>query len=150
MKKKIKTIASVILLLSLVGCGKVTKSQSITYKVETGDNIKITLDTTDGHKMTTKLPFEISKDGIIQTQGIFITAADYKEYLALFDKNSKNTITDSGERDGISYIHWIHNNSEYNYAILIKDSNTGVLLGNKVSEESAKECFNRLTFTLKK
>ena len=43
---------------------------------------------------------------------------------------------------------WNYNNSEYNYAILIKNSQTGVLLGNTVSEESAKEVFNRLQISL--
>lgn len=42
----------------------------------------------------------------------------------------------------------LNNNSEYNYAILVGDSNTGVLIGNIVSEESAKEVFKRLEITL--
>ena len=40
------------------------------------------------------------------------------------------------------------NDQEYDYAIHLKDSKTGILIGNNVSEKSAKECFSRLTFSI--
>lgn len=68
-------------------------------------------------------------------------------FLCCNDENA--TILDSGEKDGCEYVMWNYNDSEYDYAILIEDSNTGILLGNDVSEESAKECFQRLTISVK-
>ena len=44
---------------------------------------------------------------------------------------------------------WNYNDSEYNYVIMIEGTNTGVLLGNNVSEKSAKECFNRIEISIK-
>ena len=38
--------------------------------------------------------------------------------------------------------------SEYNIALLLDGSRTGVLLGNAVSEASARACFDRLTVAL--
>ena len=45
-------------------------------------------------------------------------------------------------------IYLIQNDQEYDYAIHLKDSKTGILIGNNVSEKSAKECFSRLTFSI--
>ena len=55
---------------------------------------------------------------------------------------------DSGKKDGNDYFFWCYNDTEWNYVIKINGSNTGIVLGNNVSEESAKECFNRLTITV--
>ena len=57
---------------------------------------------------------------------------------------------DSGTKDGIEYIFWSYQDAEYDYAILIEESETGIILGNNVSEDSAKECFERLHFEIKK
>ena len=45
---------------------------------------------------------------------------------------------------------WSYQDAEYDYAILIEESETGIILGNNVSEDSAKECFERLHFEIKK
>lgn len=68
----------------------------------------------------------------------------YKE-LASSDEDDKVKLLDSGSKDGNEYVFWSYDDSEYNYAILIEGSSTGLILGNQVSEESAKESFNRLT-----
>lgn len=71
-----------------------------------------------------------------------------EQYAAVVQSDENAKLLDSGTKDGNEYIFWSFNDREFNYAILIKDSNTGVILGNNVSEESARECFERLTFTV--
>lgn len=135
----------VCVLLSVAGCAsKANTSVSYTYSVETGDKIKITLDTSDKYELTSKLPFSILHDGKTLSQGKFITAKNYSEYADVVNSNKKAKLIDSGSKNGDKYIFWSYNDSEYNYAVLIAGSNTAVLIGNPVSEESAKECFKRV------
>jgi nitrogen regulatory protein PII-like uncharacterized protein len=69
-------------------------------------------------------------------------------YAGAVEEDENASLLENGSTDTIEYFMWNYNNSEYNYAILIKNSQTGVLLGNTVSEESAKEVFNRLQISL--
>lgn len=146
MKKKYKIFfICMCVLLSMVGCNaKVKKSMTYKYSVDTGDEIKITLDTSDEYKLTPELPFSISHDGETLSQGQFIIAESYSQYVDVVNSDEKATLIDSGSKDGNEYIFWSYNDSEYNYAVLIADSNTGVVIGNPVSEEAATECFERI------
>lgn len=44
---------------------------------------------------------------------------------------------------------WNYNDSEFNYVVMINGTNTGMLIANNISEESAKECFDRLEIKVK-
>lgn len=148
MLKKLSILVSgMILLLSLTGCNT---SKAYTYNVETGDSVKISLDTSDQYDITSNLPFVISHDEETLSQGVFMTAENYGQYVEVVNADETATLLDSGSKDGNQYIFWSYNGAEYNYAILIGDSNTGVLLGNNVSEESARECFERLKINVVK
>lgn len=148
MKKVFMSLAIVgVMLLSLTGC---TKSKSYTFTVETGDKVKVQLNTTDGYDLSSDLPFTISKDGNTLSQGTFITTDGYNQYIDVVNSDSNARILDSGTKDGISYTFYSYNDSEFNYVIKIDGSNTGILLGNPNSQEGAKKCFELLTFTLEK
>ena len=137
MKKIFKSILLVgIMMLALTGC---TTNKSYTYTVETGDKVKITLNTTDGYDLSSDLPFAISKDGNTLSQGTFIQESYYEQYVNA--ANTQGQIIDRGSNDNIEYVFYSYNNSEYNYVIKIKDSNTALLLGNPNSQEEAKKCF---------
>ena len=148
-KKTMKKIFMSAILLSMIvlatGC---TTTKSYTFKVETGDNIEVKLDASDGYDITSDLPFTISKDGEDLSQGTFITLDGYDYYITGVNNNSDAKIIDSGTKNGLEYTFYSYD-SEYNYIIKVKDSNTGLVIGNIVSEESAKECFDRLTITKK-
>ncbi len=143
-----------LMLILLTGCGSssngVKTSKSFTYDVETGDKVKITLNTSDNYDLTSSIPFTISKDDEDLTKGIFLTEANYEYYKKAAEQGSNVKIIDSGSKDGIDYIFYNYKDTEFNYVIKIKDSNTGILLGNNVSEKSAKECFNRLEIECEK
>ena len=142
--KKLKLMCIILIALFMItGC---TTSKSYTYQVETGDTIKIQLDTTDGYDISSDLPFTISKDGETLSQGTFITIDQYNQYLEAIRQDSKVVILDSGSKDGIHYTFYAYDNSEYNYIIQIDDSNTGVLLGNPNSKEEAEACFTLISF----
>lgn len=89
----------------------------------------------------------LSKGDDVLSQGSFVTLDGYNQYLnaAKNDSNAKIIATDN--KNGLEYTFYSYDDKEYNYVIKISDSNTGLLLANNVSEESAKECFSRLTIT---
>lgn len=149
-----KSISALLLLLCLIftlsGCGEAKTHKSYTFSVDTGDKVQIELDTTGGYDITSELPFEISKDGSTLSQGIFIEAEQYASYTEAISTDDSAKVIEEGTKDSNKYVFWSYNDSEFNIVILIGDSNTGILLGNAVSEESAKECFDRLTISLDK
>lgn len=146
MKKRLVYVFAILSMMILfVGCGNAKTSKSYTFNVETGDSVKVKLDTSDKYNITSEVPFEISQDGDVKSQGTFIFGEAYDQYKDVVDTDANAELLDSGNKDGNEYVFWSYNDSEYNYAILIEGSSTGLILGNNVSEESAKECFNRLT-----
>lgn len=142
-------VALVCIAAVIAGC-TTHSSMSYTFNVETGDAVKVTLDTSDKYKISTDGRFTISLDGKTLTQGIFIHGDAYAQYVTAAKTDDKATVLDSGTKDGHEYIFWSYNGKEYNHAILITGSNTGIILCNQVSEESAKACFDRLSFSLEK
>ena len=139
-------LSSICFILGLAGCSSST-SKAYTFSVETGDSIVLSLDTSDDYDITSELPFTITNQDDEESQGTFITADQYQQYADALKTDPDAVILDTGEKDGNEYIFWSYDNAEYNYAILIKDSNTGVLLGNLVSEEMANACFQRLVIS---
>jgi len=148
MKKVLALVLSVILVACLFTACNTNSSKAYTFTVDNGDKIKIELNTADKYDLSSELPFTISCDGKTLSQGSFVLAESYQQYVSVVNTDENAELIDSGTKDGNEYIFWCYNGSEYNYAILIKGSNTGIVLGNPVSEESAKECFNRLTITV--
>ena len=144
MKKVCKRFACIIfmIMLFITGCGKTTISY--TFKVETGDNIIVSLVSNDGYSLSSDIPFVISKGKKELSQGTFIWADYYDAYVDSVSSDEKAKIIDEGEKDNYSYVMWNYDDSEFNYVIKINGTNTGILLSNNISEESAKECFERL------
>lgn len=150
MKKRLVYVFAILSMMILfVGCGNAKTSKSYTFNVETGDSVKVKLDTSDKYNITSEVPFEISQDGDVKSQGTFIFGEAYEQYKDVVDTDENAELLDSGNKDGNEYVFWSYDDSEYNYAILIEGSSTGLILANDVSEESAKECFNRLTIEYK-
>lgn len=150
MKKSLARIFAILLVCMTVcfaGC-TTRSSMAFTYNVDTGDTIKVALDTAAGHTLSAQVPFTVSLDGEALTQGTFIYADAYQDYVDVVDADEKAELLESGSKDGNDYIFWCYDGVEYNYAILVGGSNTGVILSNTVSEESARECFNRLAINV--
>ena len=85
-KKVFMSLAIIgVMLLTLTGC---TKSKSYTFTVETGDKVKVQLNTTDGYDLSSDLPFTISKNGNTLSQGTFITTDGYNQYIDVVNSDS--------------------------------------------------------------
>ena len=148
--KKKRLVCSILVAMFVMLAAGCTSSKTVTYNVETGDSISIKLDTSEGYDISTDVPFTISQNDETISQGTFITAESYQQYVDAVKSTEGVTIIDSGENDTCEYLMWNNNDTEYDYVVLIKESDTGVLIGNNVSEKSAKECFNRLTISIAK
>ena len=148
MRKALALILAAVLIVCLFAGCSTTSSKTYTFTVDNGDKIKISLNTTDNYDISSEVPFSISCDGKTLSQGSFVLAESYQQYVSVVNTDENAKLIDSGTKDGNEYIFWCYNGSEYNYAVLIKGSNTGIVIGNPVSEESAKECFNRLTIAV--
>lgn len=149
MKKVLALVLSVILAVCIFTACNTTSSKVYTFTVDNGDKIKVELNTSNDYDLSSDVPFAILCDGKTLSQGSFVMAESYQQYVSVVNTDENAELIDSGTKDGNEYIFWCYNGSEYNYAILIKGSNTGIVLGNPVSEESAKECFNRLTISVR-
>lgn len=156
MKKNISVLLlALCFVFAVSGCsdtqdvgGKTHKA--FTFSVETGDKVRVELDTTGGYDLSSNLPFEISKNGSTLSQGIFIEADQFESYAEAVNSDANAKIIETNTKDSNRYVFWSYNDSEYNIVVLIGDSNTGILLGNAISEDSARECFERLSISLAK
>ena len=149
MKKQMQCLCIALLcLFCLAGCGNVHTYMTYTFSVSTGDSVDLKFDTSDDHHITSDVPFEISKGDQVLSTGSFIQADGYQMYVDAVNDDENAKIIETGSTDTCEYLMWNYNDSEYNYVILIKNSNTGILLGNTVSEESARELFGRLEISL--
>lgn len=146
--KKIIFLISMVLVVCMSGCSGSKTYKSWVFSVGNGDSIKIELETTNGYDMISELPIKISQDGNVLSQCTFIRAEYYEQYVEVVEQEAASTVIDSGEKDGNTYVFWEYDGSEYNYVIMLGESNTAVLLANNVSKESAQECFNRLVFSV--
>lgn len=145
LKKAAVYLLSIALVLTvLTGC---ETSMAFTFSIDNGDSIKVSLDTSDKYKISSDVPFEISQDGRALTQGSFIQGEYYEQFVAAIEADEHAKIYDSGTKDGNKYTYWISGDLQYCYVILVEDSNTGIILVNTISPDSAMEVFNRLTIT---
>lgn len=151
-KKSFKIGLLLILVFVLTACNFGTR-RSYTFEVETGDNIKVTLDNIDKYSLSQKNgTFIVSKDDQTISQGVFLTDEMYNQYKDLIDKNENNVILnkETGKKDDNEYIYYEtkgKSGTEYNYVVMINDSHTGVIIGSTVSKEEAQNVFDLLTLT---
>lgn len=145
----------VVILAAVIALGLFLASEyglfgeiSYTYSVEDSVKVQVTLDTTGGYSFSHEIPFTVSEKGESRTVGQFIYEETYDQFVIDAINGEYTAILDGGERDGYEYVFWNFNDSEYNYVLLFPDTGTGIILSNLISEESARECFERLTFAI--
>ncbi len=147
-RKKVFAVLTALLcvIAMLSGCA-VTSSKTYVFSVDNGDSIKIQLDTTNGYNLSSDIPFVITHNNEEEAQGSFIKGEAYEQFVTAANQDPKAKVLDSGEKDGNPYVFWSYNGEEFNYVIMIEGSNTGVVLGSLVSEQSARVCFERMTIS---
>lgn len=133
----------------LVGC---STTKSFTFKVDTGDQLQIELDTTDGYNITSSVPFEISKNDTLIFNGAFGTIDDYEDYYSTAVTEPGVDIFASGSlQKGGQYFAYTYSHdglTEVDYFVCI--NNTAVFLASTSPKEVAVETFSRILFTLVK
>lgn len=145
MKRFYYLLVVLLALFLSTGC---TYYRSVTYNLDNGDEIEVKLVTNDGYSINTKLPFVISKDEKVLSQGAFLTLEEYEQCKEIINTNEEVKVI---EKKGKVFEYIFYNyNGQYNYLMKMPYSQTAILIKNEVSEESAREVFKRLTFTIKK
>ena len=152
MKKRISFLITIPLacIMMLSACTTKT-SKEVTYSVDTGDSVKITIDTKEGFDITMDVPFTVSKGGTDIFTGSFIYAEYYDVYRQVVEEGSDAVLLDEGSKDGNDYFCYSFEGNagtEYDYFILIKDSETAIAMASLVGEKEASEAFKAMTISL--
>ena len=141
MKKLISAISvALCLCVLLTACHT---SFSYTFTISTGDKVKVSLDTTDGHKLTQKDGvFAVSdKDGIKMLEGVFVTEEQYDAYEEAI--NEKHTVLESEK----GFTNYQLENGEYGFLLWLYGSATGVIMAGGYDLDSARTAYDLLTIT---
>lgn len=134
--------------LFLTAC---TTSFSYTFQIETGEHIKVTLDTTGGQKLTQDNgTFTVnSSGGDALTLGVFLLEEQTESYFDNLPSSDEVTILEQNSLSGMSYIFYTYSDAEasyWNYVIKPDSAVTGIGLTNEISQKSAEEVFALLDF----
>lgn len=145
MKKIFCLIMVFATIFLLAGC---SSDALYVYSVAaTGDEILAKVDKSSGLSLSFNESVVIIKDGEILSRVTFMKKELYDSYLSEVNNSELSSVVTSGNKDGNEYMFWTHDNQEWNCIIVVKDSNTAVLISNATSEETAKECFERISFS---
>lgn len=147
-----KTSALLMVLCMTLMLSACKSSTSVTYSVDNGDKIKVSVDTQTGFRQNTGNPYIISKDDTEYIQGSFGNAEAYDLYKSYIDMSDTAKLLEEGEQDGNPYIFYTvyasedGGDTEYDYIVRIAGSDTCALLGSTHSEDGAREAFAALSF----
>lgn len=158
--KKLLTLALSMVLVTVIltGC---TSSVSNTYKVGTGDTVKVTLDTSDGLKLEdgddAGCDLVVTEDDETLLMMVFIDEDTYDVYMDLMehaDDTDSIEIIEEGSGDGIKWVFYNFDDGnaaeENNFIVWIKGSDTGLLMGSQESSRTAQRAFDSLSFEIVK
>ena len=147
-----KTFALLMVFCMTLILSACQSSTSVTYSVDTGDKIKVSVDTQTGFRQNTGNPYIISKDDTEYIQGAFGGADTYELYKSYIDMSDTAELLEEGEQDGNPYIFYTvyasedGGDTEYDYIVRIAGSDTCALLASTHSEDGAREAFDALSF----
>lgn len=144
-----KKIIALVVLMGAVMTGCTSNSaMAYTFDVETGDSIKVALNTSDSdYKLNVDgSRFIVKEEDNDVVTGIFLTSAMYDQY--------ESAISETGtilESDGyILYEFAGEAGTEHNILLMVPDSDTGIIMASLEEEETVKDVYGRLSFTNEK
>lgn len=171
--KSIKKVMSVALAVGMMGsltaCGgikdalskiPVNTNMSLTLNVKTGDNIKVSMDTTGGYKMqfdNKESVFKLTKNAddteTVVMQGILMTESSFDTYYKTIYNGTNGDIYKSSMENGVSTTVFTYedNAGRTNCEFLgwIVGTNTGVAFeSTELAIKDAEEVFNKLSFEI--
>lgn len=144
-------LVTVLLCALLAGC---QTYRSYTYNCNTGEKVKLQLNTTNDLQIEAGPPFVISRKGEVLAQGDFLTEGGYRQYVdAVHSAGDSVTIYEETSNEALTWLFYHTEGSsgqEYNYIIQINGAKAGVVVGSQISRETAEEVFEALTFSIEK
>ena len=147
---KLCTLMMVLITMFMVSACSVSSSMSYTFNVETGDKIKLELDTSSGLSLTQKDgQFVVKKDNETILEGMFVHEDGYNSYLAIKGNQGMEVLEDTKKDGNVYYMYEIEGQSgtEDNFVVWIKNSNTGMIMASLAGQDKACEAFKKLTIT---
>ncbi len=153
MKKQLHTLLAGFLAaytaFLLAACSFST-SMSYTFTVSTGDEIKISLDTSDGYRLTEEdSTFSVEKDDEVVLQGIFLDETMYNDYMERAKAADISVIAED-EKDGNPYFYYqteVSAGTACQILLWIDGSQTGIMLASLSPQEDVDPAFERLEFS---
>lgn len=140
-------LCAALLVMLLAGC---QSSQSLTFKIENGDIIKVTLDTSDGYNLSQEDGvFTVQKDGEDLLNGIFLTAEGYDAKANAVLTSPDATILEASPEDSpTKFLYQFEGDAGTETDLLFKvdGAETGVIIGSLYSLEEIEGVFKQLTF----
>lgn len=126
-------------------------NMAFTFNVETGDSVKVSLDTSNGLQLTQDDgKFSVNKGDQKVLQGMFITKQTYDSYIEITDSSDVTVIEEGNGNNNNAYrFYECEGNSgkEYDYIVWVSNSNTGVLIGSIEGKDEVKAAFDKLTIS---
>ena len=145
----LKSLLITILTISMfTGC---QTYQSYTFNLETEEQIKVELDTTGGEKLSQEDGRFIisSNEGEEVSIGLFYLGEPFNQLYNTVDKLEGVEIIEVQDKEQPEYIFYSAESesaTEYNYLVKFDGTESGVVVSNITSEESAKAAFELLDF----
>lgn len=149
-RKFLPVIFTLVFVIMLSSCST-HSSKSATFTVETGDSIKVTVDTKAGFDLTMEVPFTISKESTPIITGSFAYAEYYDTFRQSVDENTDAELLDEGIKDGSDYfLYSVTDGDTYGYYCILKvcNSETLVVLESLTNEENITDALDYMTFGL--
>lgn len=140
--------AAALLTASLAGCGSVSTNQTLTYQVDNGEKLKITLDTTDGESLEQKenRPVVKKDDETVLEMAILMPEGYTDKEAAIRGTEGAEIVKDE---DGIlSCTYDGPAGLEVDYLLKLEGSELGVFLSSLSTQEVADATFAKLSFEL--
>lgn len=150
LKNRMQKLALCALVFAGLSACDVKTSASLTFHVETKDDIKITLDTTDGYSLSQdEGRFKIEKEDEVMMQGIFLTTEGYQTYYDKIQTATEANIHEEGKQSDNPYLFYEVEGEagrEENFLLSIDGSNTHVIIASLLPKDEAIKIFQLLQF----
>ena len=152
--RKIFIFGIALLLVFCLNACSTSTSMSYTYIVDTGNTVKVTLDTTESdYKIKPdESNFILYNDEQIIAQGCFTDISGFEYYVSAAHADENVTVLeDTGNK-----VIYMYNDDEYSEYDLIMNLNNktcviiGSLLDDNITQDIVKDVLSRLTFNITK
>lgn len=149
MKRVFKNLFFCMLILAGLSACDVTTSFCYTFNIDNGDKVDVTLDTSDGHKISQKDgEFIVKKDDKTLLKGFFMGQTDYENFRDKALHTDGVTVKEDHPKDEEPYLRFNSDFVEDKVFFIKKVKGTSTFIGitSPLSDEEAVKAFSYLTF----